>query len=79
MDDSEVSTVPVKFRLRQLLEGADISQTEAARRAGVSYATVNRMCTNATRQVSLDVLERLARVLDVEAGDLLERKPAKRR
>ncbi len=69
---TQVGVVPVRFRLRELLEAAGISQTEAARRAGISFATVNRMCTNATRQVSLEVLDQLAKLLKCEPGDLLE-------
>ena len=67
-----------RFRLRELLDEAGISQSEIARRAGVSFATVNRLCTNATSQVSLETLDRLAVVLDLEPGELIEREPPKR-
>lgn len=63
----------VKFRLRELLETAEISQSEAARLSGVSFATINRMCTNATRQVSLDVLGSLAKMLKCDPGDFLHK------
>jgi DNA-binding Xre family transcriptional regulator len=66
--------MPVRFRLKELLEEAGISQSEAGRASGVSYATINRMCTNATRRVSLDILDQLARFLKCEPGDLLESK-----
>ncbi|MBA3340608.1 MAG: helix-turn-helix transcriptional regulator [Gemmatimonadaceae bacterium] len=49
---------------------AGISQSDAARQSGVSFATINRLCTNVTRQVHLDVLEQLAKLLKVEPGDL---------
>lgn len=71
-------TMPVRFRLRELLEKAGISQSEASRTSGVSFATINRMCTNATRQVSLDVLDQLAKFLKCEPGDLLESEPKRR-
>ena len=71
--------MPARFRLRELLEKAAISQTELARQAGVSFATVNRLATNATSQVSLETLDRLALVLGCEPGELIEREPAKRR
>lgn len=67
-----------RFRLRELLEQADISQTELARRAEVSFATVNRLATNATGQVSLETLDRLALVLGVEPGELIVRESSKR-
>lgn len=62
----------VKFRLREILDTKGMGQTEAARLSGVSFATVNRMCTNATRRVDLDVLEKLAKVLRVKPGAILE-------
>ena len=63
----------VTFRLRELLEKKGVSQSEAARISGVSFATINRMATNATRQVSLDVIERLCGALRIEPGELFRR------
>ena len=63
----------VRFRLREVLEEAAIGQSELSRTSGVSFATINRMCTNATRQVSLDVLEDLCAALKVEPADLIVR------
>ena len=63
--------MPTKFRLRDILEARGISQTELARLAGVAFATVNRMCTNATGQVSLATLDKIADALGVKPGDLI--------
>ena len=73
--------LPTRFRLKELPEAArpPMSQTELAKRAGVSFATVNRLCTNATTQVSLTTLDAIAAVLDIEPGDLLERESKRRR
>lgn len=79
MDQQSTGLVPVKFRLRELLEEAGISQSDAARQSGLSFATINRLCTNATRQVHLDVLEKLAKLLHIEPGDLLERASKRQR
>lgn len=72
--------VTTRFRLQQLLEHHQppMSQTELAKRAGVSFATVNRLCTNATSQVSLATLDAIAAVLGVEPGELLEREGKRR-
>ena len=67
------------FRLREALQGAGISQTEAARRSGVSFATVNRMCTNSTTRVDLATLDRLATVVGGEPGDLIVRSTSRKR
>lgn len=76
-----LAAVPTRFRLQELLEAQKppMSQTELAKRAGVSFATVNRLCTNATSQVSLETLDKIADVLDVEPGELLEREGKRRR
>ena len=58
------------FRLRELLDEKGVTQSEAARASGVSFATINRMCTNATRQISLDVIEKLCAAFDAEPGEL---------
>ncbi len=69
---STVGAVATRFRLREEL-GDQMSQSELAREAGVSFATVNRLCTNATSRVDLDTLDRLSTVLECEPGDLIER------
>lgn len=80
-----VHLMPATFRLRELLEAADVSQTEFAKAAGVSFATVNRLCTNATSQVSLETVDKVLSGLaahGVNAGvsDLIEwTAPPKRR
>ncbi|HEY4131661.1 MAG TPA: helix-turn-helix transcriptional regulator [Gemmatimonadaceae bacterium] len=73
--------VPTRFRLQELLEQRKppMSQTELAKKAGLSFATVNRLCTNATSQVSLETLDKLADVLGVEPGELLEREGKRRK
>lgn len=67
-----------RFRLREMLEAAGMSQTQLARDSGVSFATVNRICTNATEQVSLKTLDAIAAVLGIQPGDLIEGEKSKR-
>jgi putative transcriptional regulator len=62
-----------QFRLREVLARSGLSQSELARQSGVSFATVNRLCTNATTRVDLATLDRLADVLGCEPGDLIVR------
>ena len=68
-----------RFRLRELLEETDLTQSELSRRSGVSLTTINRMALNLTAQVSLATLDSLSDVLGVEPGDLIERVPEKGR
>ena len=67
-----------RFRLAEEL-GDQMTQTELARLAGISVATVNRLCLNATAQVSLATLDALSTVLGCEPNDLIERKKGRRR
>lgn len=53
-------------------EDPTFSQSRLAVLAGVSFATVNRLCTNATERVDLEVLDKLCLALDVTPGDLFK-------
>jgi DNA-binding Xre family transcriptional regulator len=65
---------PARFRLQELLDEREISQSELSRTSGVSFATISRMCRNVTAQVSLETLDKLAVALKVEPGDIIVRK-----
>jgi putative transcriptional regulator len=71
--------VTVRFRLQQLLDEREMSQSELARKSGVSFVTVNGMANNRTAQVSLKTLDALCSALGVPPGELLEREPAAKR
>lgn len=66
------------FRLADVLDRLGISQSEAARRSGVSFVTINAIVNNKTRSVALQTLDKLAAALGVNPGDLLEREEGKR-
>jgi transcriptional regulator with XRE-family HTH domain len=65
--------MPTVFRLRELLKKLGLSQRELGRQAGISYVTVNRLCSNTTTQVSLRTLDKIAGALGVEPGELIAR------
>lgn len=48
-----------------------MTQSELARRSGVSFVTVNAIANNRTHSVALDTLDKLATSLDVQPGDLV--------
>lgn len=76
----EVIEVTARFRLQELLEAHDppMSQSELARRSGVSIVTINAIANNRTKQVALETIDRITRVLGVEPGELLEREKKRR-
>jgi DNA-binding Xre family transcriptional regulator len=67
--------MPTRFRLREVLEEAGMTQTEAAELAGLGLATVNRMCRFPARSQTLEILDRLSAILHIEPGDLITRAP----
>ncbi|MBX9854085.1 MAG: helix-turn-helix domain-containing protein [Gemmatimonadaceae bacterium] len=59
--------------LRALRDRAGLTQVELAERAGTSERAINHLENGKTRRVDLDLLDRVARVLKVEPGELLKR------
>ena len=62
-----------RIRLKDLREARGWTQLELAGRAGVRQATISEMETGRARRVSLEAIDRLARALKVQPGELLER------
>ena len=57
--------------LRKIRHQRNLTQAELARRVGVHSLTITRLETG-TRQPSMDLLQRLAKVLRVKVKDLLK-------
>jgi DNA-binding Xre family transcriptional regulator len=64
-----------RIRLKELREARGWTQLELAERAGIRQATISEMETGRVRRVGLDTLDRLARALKVQPGELLELVP----
>ncbi len=59
--------------LRSMRKEAGLSQTEMARRLGISQPTLNRLET-AGQNTTLRTLTQICRALQCEVGDLFERR-----
>lgn len=71
---------PISVTLERARRKAGLTQSQLADRADVRQATISELETGRARRVSLDVLDRLCKVLGVEPGDLLRReRPSKRK
>jgi transcriptional regulator with XRE-family HTH domain len=57
--------------LRRMREAAGLSQTEMAKRLGISQPTLNRL-ENAGQNTTLKTLDQLCRALRCEVGDMFE-------
>lgn len=66
---------PIRVTLKDARDAARLTQAELAAKADVRQATISDMETGAVRRVSLDVLERICRVLGKTPGELLILEP----
>ena len=57
-------------RIKEVLKDKGISQTWLAKQSGKSYNTINEYARN-VRQPSLEDLDKIAEILNVEAKELL--------
>jgi len=60
-----------RWRVREIAEPERWSARRLAREAGLAYTTVQAIWSNTSRRADLDTLEKLARVLQVEPGQLI--------
>lgn len=63
--------LPVKLRLKEILEKKGISQRELARMMNVRPATINHLCSEKSKSVFYDTLEQLCKTLEVDLHDLI--------
>lgn len=64
--------------LRKWRDAKGMTQVELAQQVKVRQATISDLETGRTRRIDLDLLTRIADVLDVEPGELLEREGKRR-
>ena len=57
------------------MTGRGWTQEQLARKAGIRQATVSDLETGRDRRIGLDIVDKLARALGVEPGELFERAP----
>lgn len=62
---------PAYFRIRELLESRQMSQSALSRTSGVSLPRINELCSGRAKGISLDVASKLAAALGVSPGELI--------
>ncbi|HEX9581614.1 MAG TPA: helix-turn-helix transcriptional regulator [Gemmatimonadales bacterium] len=62
---------PTVLNLRARRERAGLTQEALAERAGVRQATISDLETGKSRRIDLDILERIAKALGCEPGELI--------
>jgi transcriptional regulator with XRE-family HTH domain len=69
---------PIRLRLKELRDAKGLSQVALGSLADVKQSTISEMESGTRQRVDLAILERLARALGVEPGELLVREDAAR-
>jgi DNA-binding Xre family transcriptional regulator len=65
----------IRIKLRELAKARGIGQRRVAKKADLDLSIVQRIYQNPHANITLATLEKLARALDVEPGELLELDP----
>ena len=60
----------LQFDVQSLLDREGKTRYWLVKQMGTDYATVNKICDNASNSVRIDTLERLMKALDCEVQDL---------
>ncbi|WP_338760158.1 helix-turn-helix transcriptional regulator [Bernardetia sp. ABR2-2B] len=63
-------------QIKEVLKNKGISQTWLANKVGKSYNTINEYARN-KRQPSIEVLFRIAEILNIEAKELIKKRDLK--
>jgi putative transcriptional regulator len=63
--------MPVRLRLKEILEKQGISQRELARRMNVRPSTVSHLCSDKVNAAYFDTLEQICKTLDIELHELI--------
>ena len=64
---------PVEIRLREMRKALGLTQVQLAKKAHMDQGDISRI-EKGTKQITLDVLDRLCKALKCEPGDILVRK-----
>ena len=65
---------PITIRLRELREGRGWTQHELSKRTGIRRATLSAIENGQTKSIDFDILEKLAKALQVHPAALIEKK-----
>jgi len=65
--------MPVRLRLQEILKERKISQRKLAQLASLRPNTISHLCSDKVDKVSLDTLDTICRVLEIELSELIVR------
>ena len=62
----------IRLRISEIAKGKGLNQSQLQMRASVTPQLLNRYWHSHTQSVAFEPLEKIARALDVQPGDLIE-------
>ena len=62
----------IKFRLKVMLAIREMTQKELAERTGIRQPTISAICLGTIRQLPIEGLNKICKVLDCQPSDLIE-------
>jgi len=63
--------MPVRLRLKEILEQRGMSQRELARRMNMRPSTVSHLCSDKLNAAYFDTLEQICKTLNIELHELI--------
>jgi len=73
------AVMPVRIALKAWRTDRGMTQAQLSELSGVHQPTISLIEAGRAKMVSLDVIERLCKALQIQPGQLFEEAPAKRR
>ena len=62
----------IRFKVKVMLAMRNMTQKELAEQTGIRPPTVSAICTGKVKQLPVEALDRICKVLECQPSDLLE-------
>lgn len=62
----------ITFNVKNKIKDCGFTQLEFAKKTGIRLETVSNLCTGKTKQIPVEVLNKLCEALNCKPGDLLD-------
>lgn len=62
----------IRFKVKVMLAMRNMTQKELAEQTGIRPPTVSAICTGKVKQLPVDALDKICKVLECQPSDLLE-------
>ena len=62
----------IKFKTKILLAMREMTQKELAEKTGIRPPTISAICTGSIKQLPIEALNKICKVLDCQPADIME-------